>query len=77
MLFYFWLSWPFCSIDQNHLCNFGGEYYEEHLCRIIAVQEMSFKSFSNFSSGDHFAQSRGTICAILVEELPWFTRVIQ
>ena len=26
---------PFCSAEQNHLCNFGRGYYEEQFCVII------------------------------------------
>ena len=26
---------PFCSAEQNHLSNFGREYYEEQFCEII------------------------------------------
>ena len=29
------LWWPFCSAEQNHLCNFGREYYEEQFCENI------------------------------------------
>ena len=26
---------PFCSIERNHLCNFGRGCYEEQVCEII------------------------------------------
>ena len=26
---------PFCSAENNHLCNFGRGYYEEQFCEII------------------------------------------
>ena len=29
------LSQPFCSSEQNNLCNFGRGYYEEQFCEII------------------------------------------
>ena len=29
------LWWPLCSVDHNHLCNFGRGYHEEHFCKII------------------------------------------
>ena len=32
---YLRLWWPFCSMEQNGLCNFGREHYEKHLCEII------------------------------------------
>ena len=32
---YLELLCPFCSAEQNHLCNFGRWYYEEQFCEII------------------------------------------
>ena len=26
---------PLCSVEQNHLCNFGRRHHEEQLCEII------------------------------------------
>ena len=26
---------PFCSVEQNHLCNFGKGHYEEQFCEFI------------------------------------------
>ena len=26
---------PFCSVEWNHLCNFGRGYYEEEFCEMI------------------------------------------
>ena len=26
---------PFCSVEQNHLCNFGRGHHEEHSCDVI------------------------------------------
>ena len=26
---------PFCSVEQNHLCNFGRRHHEEQFCEII------------------------------------------
>ena len=26
---------PFCSVEQNHLCNFGKRCYEEQFCEFI------------------------------------------
>ena len=66
-----WL--PFCSAEQNHLCNFGRGYHEEQFCEIILNLDQWFrrrcvlKIFIIWSSGDHFVQRSGTICAILVE----------
>ena len=47
---------------------FGRGHYGEHSCEIIFIlDQMLFKDISIFSSGGHFIQQRGTICAILVE----------
>ena len=32
---YLELFWPFCSVKQNHLCEFGTGHYEEQFCEII------------------------------------------
>ena len=46
---------PFCSVECNHLCNFGRGYYEEQFCAIIlnyggsVVQEKT--SLKDFLSG--------------------------
>ena len=29
---YLELWWPFCSAEQNHLCNFGRGHHEEDFC---------------------------------------------
>ena len=43
----FW--WPLCSLEGNHLCNFGRRHHEEQFCEIILNmdQEMLFKGISN------------------------------
>ena len=47
---------------------FGRGHYGEHSSEIILIlDQMLFKDISIFSSGGHFVQQRGTICAILVE----------
>ena len=60
---------PFCSAEQNHLCNFGRRYYEEQFCEIILnlVQEMSFKCFLIWSSNSPPVRWIGTIYAIFKE----------
>ena len=64
---------PFCSAEQNHLCNFQRRYYEEQFCEIILNLDQWFrrkchlKIFLIWSSGSPFVQRGGTICAILVE----------
>ena len=43
---------PFCSAEQNHLCNFGRGCYEEQFCEFgpVGQEEMSFKRFLIWSS---------------------------
>ena len=60
-LSYLELWQPLCSVDQNHLCNFGRMHHEEQFC------ENHLKIFLNLSSGSHFVKRSRTICAILVE----------
>ena len=31
---YLELWWPFCSSEQNHLCNFGRGHHEEQFCEL-------------------------------------------
>ena len=33
--FHFKLWWLFCSIQRNHLCNFGRGHYGDYSCEII------------------------------------------
>ena len=61
---------PFCSAEQNHLCNFGRGCYEEHILWNYfkfgpMVQEMSFKRFLIWSSGSPPVRWSRTIHAIL------------
>ena len=64
---------PLCSVEQNHLCNFGRRLHEEQFCEIILNSNQWFrrrsclKIFLIWSSGSHFVQPSRTICAILVE----------
>ena len=39
---------PLCSVEWNHLCNFGRVHHEEQFCEIISNfnQEVSFKDIS-------------------------------
>ena len=37
---------PFCSVEQNHLCNLGRQYYEEQFCEIILNFGQWFKNIS-------------------------------
>ena len=75
-----WL--PFCSAEQNSLCNFGRGYYEEQFCEIILTLDQWFrrrcllKIFLIWSSGGPFVKRRGTICAILVEGIKRHNYVI-
>ena len=64
---------PLCSVEQNHLCNFGRGYQEEQICEIILNLDQWFrrrcllKVFLIWSSGGSFVQQSKTIHAILVE----------
>ena len=44
---------PFCSVERNHLCNFGRGYHEEQFCEIILNLDQCFR--------------RRSVCAILVK----------
>ena len=64
---------PFCSADQNHLCNIGRGHYEEHFCEIILNLDQWFrrkfplKIFLIYSSGSPIVWQSRTICEILIE----------
>ena len=56
---YLELWWPFCLVEQNHLCNFGRRYQEEQLFEIILNLDLIW------SSGSSPVWWSQTICAIL------------
>ena len=64
---------PFCSAEQNHLCNFGRGHYEKQFCEIILNLDQWFrrkcllKIFLILSSGGPFVQLGKAICASFVE----------
>ena len=64
---------PFCSAEQNHLCNFGRGYQEKPILynhfefAPVVQEEMSFKRFLIWSSGSPPVPWSRTICAILKE----------
>ena len=64
---------PFCSVELNHLCNFGRRHYEEQFCKIILYSDQWFrrscclKIFLIWSSVGPFVQQSRSVCAILVE----------
>ena len=64
---YLGLWQPFCSVEQNHLCNFGRGYYGEEFCVIILNLDQWLWRKCCLSSGSHFVQRSRTICEILVE----------
>ena len=69
-IFLFNLWWPFCSAEQNGLCNFGRRQYKEHFCEITLNLDQwlkLLKDISISSSGSHFVQQCGTVCTFLVE----------
>ena len=48
---YLELWWPFSSVEQNHLCNFGRVHHEGQFCEIfefgpVDQEEMLFKDIS-------------------------------
>ena len=40
--FYILAPIVFCSAGQNHMCNFGGGHYGEHLCKYIIYPNRIF-----------------------------------
>ena len=44
---------PFCSVERNHLCNFGRGLYEEQFFELwpVVQEEMSFIRFFIWRSG--------------------------
>ena len=71
-ILYLELWWPFCSEEQNRLCNFGRGYQEEQFCEIILNLDMWFRKrchVKDFLSGALAALVwwSGTIYAFLVE----------
>ena len=61
---------PLCSMEWNHLCNFGRRHHEEQFYEIILNLDQCFrrrcilKKFLIWSSGGPCVQRSGTICAI-------------
>ena len=51
---------PLCSVDWNHLCNFGRMHHEEQSCEFffefgrIVQEEMPFKGISYLELGHSF-----------------------
>ena len=62
-----------CSVERNHLCNFGRRHHEEQFCDIILNLDQWFrrrcrlKIFLIWSSGSPFVLQSETICVILVK----------
>ena len=48
-IYYLELWQPFCSVERNHLCNFGRRHHEEQFCEKyfefgpVVQEEMLFK----------------------------------
>ena len=62
---YLELSQPLCSVERNHLCNFGRRHPEEQFCEIIlkfgpVVQEEMFKEkvYGRRTKTDHNTSPR-------------------
>ena len=68
---------PLCTVDWNHLCNFGRRHHEEQSCDVIQNLDQWFrrkgclKVFLIWSSDSPFVQRSLTICAIFVEGIQW------
>ena len=68
---------PFCSGEQNHLCNFGRSHHKEQFCEIISYLELwpPFCSaepiyLCNFDRG----YSEVQFCEIILNLDEWFRR---
>ena len=74
-IYYLELWWSLCSIEQNHLCNFGRRHHEEQFCDIILNFDQWFKKkchlkvFLIWRSGSPLFQRSRTISAILKEDI--------
>ena len=58
---------PFCSVEGNHLCNFGRRHHEEQFCEIIWNLDEWFrrcclKIFLIWSSGGPFSAEQNHLC---------------
>ena len=66
---------PFCTVERNHLCNFGRGYFEEQFCEIILNLGQWFRCcLKDFLSGALVGppvQWSGMIYAILKEGIMW------
>ena len=40
---YLELWWPFCSVEQSDLCNFGRRHHDKHFCEIILNLDRWFR----------------------------------
>ena len=72
-IFYLELRQFICSVDWNHLCNFGRRHHEEQSCEINLSldqwlrRKCRLKVFIIWSFCSPFVQRSFTICEILVE----------
>ena len=70
---YLELCQPFCSTEQNHLCNFGRGCLKGQFCEIILNLDLwdrrrcHLKICPILSSGNPPVRLSGTICAIFKE----------
>ena len=55
---YLELSQPLCSIDWNHLCNFGRRHHEEQSCEIFLNLDKWF-SWKAKKRGDNYDKRYG------------------
>ena len=72
-IFYLELWRPFCSVQWNHLCNFGRlGIKRNNSVKVFLIwssdsRDMSLKIYLIWSSGGPFVQWSRTICATIVE----------
>ena len=65
---YLELCQPLCSMDWNHLCNFGRKHHEEQSCEIILNldqwfrRKMLFKVISYLELWQPFSAGRNHLC---------------
>ena len=64
---YLELWWPFCSVEKNHLHNFGRGHHEEQFSEIVLYLDQWFRRCCLKDFRGPCVQLSGTIYAILVE----------
>ena len=74
---------PFCSTENNHLCNFGRRFYEEQFCEIILNLDKWFRKrcrLKDFLSGTLAALLFGEaepFMQFFKKKAPWVTFMLK